>query len=282
MIRYIRQSEIKEWKTCRRAWYLSYGRNLTPASHKPDTSDLGTLVHGGLEVYYRDGQDPAEWVLAHRPEGEQFNQTVELARIMVEGYVEWVAEEGVDVGLRFEQAEELIEVEFGVYSGDTVVVQGRQDLVVYDEALGQRLLIDNKTVQTLDQAADMLPQNEQLLTYAVLRMLASDPIDGAIHNNLRRVKRTATAKPPFYGRERVNYNRTQLQNHWRHMHGTITDMVHVAQQLEAGADHQFLTPPSPSKDCSWRCPFFHACPMMDDGSNWEGFLSEFFVPKEIA
>lgn len=272
MQRKIRQSEIKTFKTCKREWYLEYVRSLAPLGGESSTADLGTMVHKALEFYYTD-RDWSDAIDAEAPEAE-------LASIMVAGYVDWVAEQGMDVGLHVVGVEEPVEVSFGEFNGDEVIVTGRQDLILWDEALDETILMDHKTVQNLDQAADNLIQNEQLLTYITLRRLSGQPISGAAHNSLRRVKRTASAKPPFYGRRRITPNGQQLDNHLLHMRAAIGEMVATAQALELDDElHQRLAYPNPGRECGWRCDFFHVCPMMDDGSNWEGYLSNFYVPK---
>lgn len=272
MIRKIRQSEIKAFKRCRRKWMLSYLRNLERIQYDEheETARIGTEVHAVLDSYYRGGAMP-------------LLDDSTLPGIMVEGYLDWLSETGADAGLKVVYSEERIEHPFGTFHGDEVILTGKLDLVVHDEATGLNLLLDHKTVQSLDQAGEQLKVDDQLQTYVLLLRARGVEVDGALHNMLRRVKRTAKATPPFYGRRIVRFNEEQLENHEMHLRATLAEMVRQAQAIEGGVDHHLTAYPNPTKDCTWDCPFLAVCPMMDDGSDWEGFLSqEYRIRKEAV
>lgn len=48
-------SQLKQFKACRRAWYLHYVENLEPVS-KSDALTVGTNYHALLETLYKDGK----------------------------------------------------------------------------------------------------------------------------------------------------------------------------------------------------------------------------------
>lgn len=53
-------SQIKQFKACRRAWYLHYVENLEPVT-KSDALTTGTNYHNGIEMLYKEGTfEPAE------------------------------------------------------------------------------------------------------------------------------------------------------------------------------------------------------------------------------
>lgn len=271
--RRVRQSEIKTFKRCRRKWNLQYVRNLERVRYdddEPDVARVGIQVHDALDAYYR-GSDPDQVAIPSDP----------LAAIIVEGYFEWVADTGADAGLEVIHSEERLSVPYGTYLGVDIVVTGRLDLVVHDAVTGLNLLLDHKTVQSFDQFGAQLKVDDQLLTYVALLRAQGIEVDGAMHNMLRRVKRTPRATPPFYERRIVRFNDTQLANHHTHMQSTLGELMHSAHRLDSNpADHHLYAVPNPTKDCTWDCPFLAVCPMMDDGSDWEGLLANEYRQRE--
>ncbi len=277
---YVRQSEIKGWKRCRRNTDLQYWKGYERTIiQSTSTADTGTIAHVGLAAIYR-GTDPfvamAAWLEA-KPEVLRplYQPNYDLAVIMVRGYIEWIAEEGMDVGLTVTGVERTIEVPFMEVDGHLVHLTAQVDLEVIDHH-GQPGLIDHKSVDRIDLSPmDLL--DEQRMTYAVMRELE----DGTkyrwtAHNQLRRVKRGVQAKPPFYGRPRLVFNDEQMANHRKHMMGTVAEIVRHRLAIEDGADPQVLLPPNPTKDCSWDCRFREVCKLMDDGSDAEGYLGQWY------
>ena len=282
--RIIRQSEIKKFKRCRRSWSLAYHQQLGKKQEfvVPGIRELGTLVHLGLERYYGYAEDvdatiDAEWALLSEVDKERQLGNYTLARIMLQGYIQHVQDTGIDAGWRILATERQIEYPFGTILGDEIILTGKIDMEVLDEYDIPRF-VDHKTVQTFD-IGRQLSVDDQLLTYAVLRRLEGMQFHGATYNMLRKVKRTGTAKPPFYDRLDINFNDTQLDNHYATLHGVLTDLVNVAQRLEGGESSQTAAYPNPNRDCGWDCDYISACSMMSDGSDFQGYLDTYFEKR---
>lgn len=282
MQRMIRQSEIKKFKRCRRSWLLGYQRKLSLiTSDEASPAKLGTLVHGGLEVYYDEtrpetitGYLDAQWAgLTERQRADKkIISRFGYARPMLLNYVKHVEDNGLDAAWEIVAVERVAEFPFGTILGEDIVVTAKLDLEVIEYDVPK--LVDHKSVQSLDQA--FLQVDDQLLTYALQRRdMEGVLVANALHNNLRRVKHTATSNPPYYSREPVTFNNRQLDNHRHHMTQVLTEMVTMYQYLEAGGDIHAAYP-NPTKDCRWDCPFIGVCAMVDDGSDYQGFLDTYY------
>lgn len=300
----ISQSEIKTWQDCNRRWYITYYRQLGMPKAIGETGalSLGTNIHAALELLYRKGISPLDTVnkiyldQIEVVSSDEFaavdKETVlknlrsehDLAKAMIEGYIEWSEQEGIDAEMEFVSAEEEVVVPSGI-SG--VSLRGKLDQRWIRKVDGARLFRDWKTAQELTSPAKFLPMDTQFLTYALLEHLKAlgeetpdsprPRTDGGLYTMLRKVKRTASAKPPFYGQIEVRFNKNSLRSHWFHVHKVLEDIVQAHQALDAGSDHHSVAPPRPSKDCTWKCEFFAICSMFDDGSHVEGLLDEYYT-----
>lgn len=292
----ITNSELQTFKDCRRRWYLAWHRRLRPISQKKvGAAPLGSRVHEALESLYK-GMNPLATLEASRErdaaalDGDlealhQLDAEHQLALIMVEGYIEWLAETGEDEGLEVVGLEAKVEVPFTGITGATaagwteVTLMGKLDQRVRRQVDGAVLFLDHKTVGSIPQAIKFLHMDEQMLHYHLLEMLAALDRDdspgiaqGALYNMLRKVKRTARANPPFYGRHLVTHTTVELRNYWMRVVGETEDIARATAQLNAGVDHRAVAYPRPTKDCEWKCEFFAVCPLFDDGSAAETML----------
>lgn len=295
---YIRQSAIKKFKRCRRSWHLSYVRNLVPHMDpaKPATGkrDIGTLVHLGLEAYYK-GEDPAAAVASRQAEivsaiqlnadkfgydytgiPAEWQETFNMANIMLDGYVQHAADEGIDAHQRtlFAGVETPLSAFAGNFGGHDVYVTGTVDQIVQDVFDDSITIRDHKTVDQFTKS-EVFAVDDQGLTYDWLVSRALGLRAARFeHNMLRKVKRTARATPPFYARQSFTITDTQRTAFEAHLHDTLTDMVRC---MDGGALY-----PNPTRDCSWDCDFLAVCPMMDNGDDAEGMLANWFQPREEA
>jgi hypothetical protein len=197
---------------------------------------------------------------------------------MLEGYLQWVEEEGIDSELEMISTEEVLNMP--MFDG-SVELQGKIDMRVRRKADGVRMFRDFKTVGgSFDQFYSTAHMNEQILTYMMLETAQNkegERSEGGIFTMLKKVKRSANARPPFYEQMEVRHNVFALRNFWQRIHGTIGDLLSVRKQLDEGVTHQLVAYPHPTRDCKWKCPFFAMCPMFDDGSAVEQALNDSYA-----
>lgn len=281
-----RQSDIKVWKECGRRSWLGTMRNLTKNEVHPNKSHIGTAVHAGVAAYYH-GTDPYHAIDAQmdiwRDVGfvteedlPEWAKTIEMAKLMVSGYIDWVQVEGMDHGQRFFIIEQRFEKYVGNFQGVEVYVNGAIDIGSEDD-LGIKRMYDTKTKGDL-KPDGLLVINDQLLTYD---WLTDYTFDFGVHNMMKRSKRTARAAPPFYGRDEVKFTDATRAAFLVRMKGTIKKMVDAYLTMEQDPRQHFaVAEANPTKDCSWKCPFYNACPMFDLGDDAEGFITDNYRQKE--
>jgi len=289
----ISNSEIQTFKDCRRRWWLTYYRRLKPkVKNFTGALALGSRIHEALDRHYSTGQDLLE---AHtdlvredlKKMSDSYRDTTsleaeaDLGRIMLEGYLEWVEQEGIDAELEMISTEEILERPM---LDGKVILQGKIDMRVRRKIDGARMIRDFKTVGgSFADFGSMAHMNEQVKTYMLLdeaQEVPGERTDGAIFTMLRKVKRGAYAKPPFYEQIEVRHNRFTLRAFLDQLEGTLTDMLDVREALDAGGSHYRNAYPTPTKDCKWKCQFFATCPLFDDGSAAEAALSDAFAVSD--
>lgn len=301
-------SSIKTFKRCRRKWWLSWYRGLKPVVESPTGAlAIGQRVHQVLrEWYVPEGQqriDPLDalellivkdWTAIaqqYDSRGEsittelqrKFSSEAELARAMVEGYLDWLAETGGDSDFAVVASETYLEAEITdkliPFKKPTKII-GKLDVRVKRLRDGVRRFIDHKTVATFLNARQTLTLDEQMLHYMLLEKLTTkeneERCDAAIYNMLRKVKRTAKAQPPFYQRITIHHNAHAISSYEERLYATVEDLNVAQEALDDGQPVNRWAYPNPTRDCYWDCPFFQICPMFDDGSNVEGMISQHF------
>jgi hypothetical protein len=298
----ISNSEVAVFKRCRRRWWLSQFRGLTPLRQAATgPAALGTRIHTHLALYY----DPAQELTVEDVLGLWENDTIELyasypgdtdlpgeselGRIMLEGYFEWLAAEGADSDLEIVSAERSVSLPVLDWNGPRpVTLVGKTDMQVRRRSNNARLFVDHKSVGNLADLPKIADIAEQFLHYGVLELMehlqtvgtleGASFADGGMYNMLRKVKRTARANPPFYGRHEVRHNRDVLRSYWVRLLGEIAEIQRAEDRLLAGEDHRAVAYPTPTKDCSWDCQFRAVCPMLDDPTaHAELFLAEAYT-----
>lgn len=292
----ISNSEIQTFKDCPRKWWLTYYRGLKQkAENHVGPLPLGTRIHNALEDYYVNGgnivdsytrlqnADNLRFLASGQAtqidDVKKFNSESELGRIMVEGYVEWLDETNADAKIEVIGAEKKLSHRL-VELDKRVELIGKVDLRIRRRSDGSRATFDHKSAVSFNNYYDFSHMSEQLMHYTMLEKL--DPnddskVDGGIYNLLKKVKRTPAAKPPFYERVDVRFNKKQLNSFWTRTMGTVSNMMRTRDALDAGANPLFVAYPRPRMDwgCG-KCDFFKVCTMFDDGSDAEGFLEDHF------
>jgi RecB family exonuclease len=287
-------STFKTATRCPRHWYLSYflGYGKRPEDDNPVTvATLGTRVHCALEAYYGYGLDPiaALRVIYYLAERENPHKADELdhqhgyAKAMIEGFIQWSEEEGIDAALEVIATECVEERPLLLDDHTIVTLVAKLDQKVRRLTDGAILFRDWKTVGTLSKA-HLLVLDEQMRFYSLLEALSAsetgERADGGLYTMLLRSKRTPKANGPFYREVEVRFNQHDHESMWRRTKTRATHLVNVTRALEAGGDHRGLVPPNPGDYCGWGCPFTLICPMMDDGSRWEDALQANFVKRD--
>jgi len=286
-------SEIQTFKDCRRRWWLTYYRGLKPRE-KDFTGALamGSRIHAALDAHYAQGipllkahsdlvEEEKKLLLADFRDVSSLETEAELGRIMLEGYEQWVEENGIDAELEIISTEEQIVAP--LFNGE-VELQGKLDMRVRRKADGVRMFRDFKTVGgSLSEFANMAHMNEQVLTYMLLEATKTDEAnrsEGGIFTMLKKVRRSASAKPPFYDQIEVRHNVFTLRAFWNRIHGVIGDLMRVRTALDNKEPHTVVAYPRASRDCKWKCQFFAICPMFDDGSAVEQAISEMYEESD--
>ena len=300
----VSNSELQTFKRCRRKWWLAWYRRLMLQTEDfTSVRATGTRVHRALAYWYvPDGEkrvDPRDalervivddWTKVARLAQErrtsdeqlgelavEFAQATNLERAMVEGYVQWLEETGADAELRVIASETPLVVDQivdmgGDYHHEQREIQfiGLLDVRAKRTTDNVNLLIDHKTVGDLTAPVVTLPQNEQMLHYMLMEFLSLDDsdvrCDGALYNMMRRVKRSAKAKPPFYDRIEVRHNKFELESYRRRALAATREILVAIDRLERGEEHLDVVYPSPNPTCRFECDFFAVCNLLDDGS----------------
>jgi PD-(D/E)XK nuclease superfamily len=292
----ITNSEIQTFKDCKRKWWLGHYRALKPKSKSlVGPLALGVRIHNALEAYYTTGENPVDVYeqlqrvdnalfletndAAFEDKVKKFNSEAELGRIMLEGYMDWLSEENADANIEVIGAEKKLSIRLTDFD-PRVELMGKTDLKVKRASSGNHAILDHKSAQSFTSYYETSHMSEQLMLYVLLEKADKengDPkVDGGIYNLLKKVKRSGTAKPPFYERMDVRFNDKTLESFWIRTLGTVRDIMELRDRLDAGEDHRFYAYPSPTRDCTWKCPFFQVCPMFDDGSSAEAMIENFF------
>lgn len=295
----VSNSSIQTFKQCRRKFWLEHYRRMRPKQRETvGPLALGSRVHKALEIYYGElaegvssedadlagiwaqlCENDREFLFEEFMDTSTLDNEAELGRIMLEGYLEWISDEGIDSDLEILSQEETLQSDF---LGGRVKVVGKIDQRVRRKSDGTRLIRDFKTTANLADLHKTLQMNEQFILYMVLEMLKKDEEDrvsGAIVTALKKNKRTSAAKPPFFEQIEVMHNIFELRNFYLRLQGELQQIVQMWDALDAGEDPQTVAYPTPTRDCSWKCPFNQICPMFDDGSDAERALSDQFEKR---
>lgn len=292
----VSNSSMKTFKHCRRKYYFQYVQrwDRDPRTTNPaNARELGTRIHCALEAYYGYGIDPLDalgyiydLVIDERPDYEEdLRKEAQLAIVMVSGYLEWVAEEGIDEDHQVVSTESVVSVPVLLPNGTTATVKGKLDQIVRRTSDGTLRFRDFKTVGTLGKANGLV-RDEQMRLYSLLMLLDTGGgygrmrVDGGLYNMLLRSKRTARATGPFYEQLEVSYNVDDHRSMQKRLIGTLVDMERMHNELAMGTDHRYVAYPNPDERCEWMCPFSKVCSLHDDGSRAGDAMKSQFISAD--
>ena len=288
-------SEISTWHDCRRKWLLSYYLSLEKKEREVRyPTAVGNLVHGGFEVFYLNGgihgegsEELARKYLADKraidlmecaeEHLETINKAHKTAEACLTSYFHWLDQTGADLNLRILGAEDKLSMPGPI---EDTFLNGRIDLLAEDTRNGDIVVIDLKTVGSIQEKIRMLHLDTQAKTYA---LLARHKFGRPVKVAFRIVKvnlRTAKTKGPQEEEYVIHLNEGQLDTYQKQLKGVFTDIQNITTALDEGGLHQTLAYPSPSDSCSWKCPFFAVCPLIDDpASDSEWLLNDAYKAK---
>ena len=151
----ISNSEVQTFKDCRRKWWLSYYRRLQPRMKQMTGAlALGSRIHLAFDTHYSLGvpllEAHSELVKKDKEllelEGRDtydLDSEADLGRVMLEGYEQWVEENGIDAELEMISTEEVLSMP--LFDGK-VELQGKIAMRVRRKSDGVRMFRDFKTV----------------------------------------------------------------------------------------------------------------------------------------
>lgn len=295
----VANSEIQTMKRCKRKWWLSYYLRLRLRREGVGALSVGNMVHFPLEIYYRGQERNPETFDWRTPLAEHYQERLahpefphdkapemqadyELASIMLKGYFEWLTEEGMDSDIEIVSAEREVEVFLDQILGWDVHLIAKLDTEIRLKSNGWRSFMDHKSVANVKDLPKIIEMNEQLKMYGLIQRLEAHQrqtgeqqfAHGGVLNQIRKVKRTAKSNPPYYDRAGVMHNDEVYATFYRRVFGEVYDLLTLRARLDAGNDHQQVAYPTPTRDCSWDCPFLLICPRFDDGSDVGAIIAE--------
>lgn len=286
-------SGMKEFMEDKRKWMLNSIFGFKKKDEAPvGPLALGSRVHSALEYLYTHGDgllteysrlaEVDRELFMESPDGfwtekvEAFNSEAELGRIMLEGYQEWAEEEGLDADITVEAVEKSVSAPI---KDGRVMLMSKQDLTIIDHMDDARVIRDFKTAQNMSDYDKIASIDSQLPFYQYVESLA-DPsvrLDGGQFVVLRKVKRSARSKPPFYQVWRTRTNEHALESISLKVDGLADEMLDTRDRILRGEDHRRVAPSNPTRDTSWKNPYYNLYPLMDDGSDYIRMLENEFV-----
>jgi RecB family exonuclease len=289
-------TEISTWRDCRRKWMLTYYLGLRKKERDVRyPTAVGNLVHGAFETFYLAGglDNPnaptlaREYLVDQRATdladcASEHHETIVKAHKTADAcftsYLHWLDETGADLDLRIIGSEDKLTMDGPVEGTE---INGRIDLLAEDTRTGDIVVIDLKLVSSISDKIRMLHLDTQSKQYA---LLARHKYERPVRVAFRIVKmnqRSAKTKGVQEEQYEIVLNNGQIETYMRQLEGITSDIIAVTERLDRGEHHQLVAYPSPSDSCSWKCPFFAVCPMLDDpASDAEWLLNDAFEQRQ--
>jgi hypothetical protein len=304
----VRTSERKDFKRCQWRWWQRWRRGLVN-NDVGNALWFGTGIHLALEVYYGPG-------FRRRPEAalatwdaycaEDYGRLVrddldtkvpadQLGHAML---VEYFRQYGGDPDWYFLAVERSGEVPI-VIDGVQVGWYGfTYDGVFRDMRTRKIWLLEHKTATSIrtthlsldDQAgsylwvapddllaAGLIKPGEQLegIMYNFLRKGMPDerPCDPDGYRLNKNGSRSLQQPAPLFQREEVS--RTQAER--QHQARRVQDEFRHMQAIRTG---QLPLLKTPTRDCSWDCPFFNLCELHEANQDWRGYARDAYTVED--
>jgi hypothetical protein len=284
-------SDLQRYTNCPRSWYLgTYLRLKRKAEPLDGPLPFGSRIHTALERWGRGEVEKPEdaYDALMKADFDRANELglftdglvkeAELGHIMLEGFPDWLEEYGFDEKYEVLSVEaklsETLMVPVGLDQEPVgVLLRGKLDQRLRRRSDKAVLVNDFKTTSSLSpDTIGNFDQTPQLRLYLLLERQQA-PADqwsaGYVITLLRKVKRTKTANPPFYGIIERNVSEANLRAAAMNIRAQVTDLVATKSMLDANAiKPELIVPFHVSWQCK-SCPFRNPCFEMQDG-NWSG------------
>lgn len=220
-------SEERAFKTCRLAHYFEYelGYRLKLPNRKLSN---GIIFHLGVGAHY-EGHSDAEvrrliedesdkrWAEINAANAEMpnyaealatFQKDREMLLVMVQGYIDWIHQTGLDDQYETVETEVAHEV---VIPGAVATIPVRMDLVQRNKVSGRLRLVDFKTARSIpnDLTGYMMSEqngNYQLATLAVFNELPTE----MAYRFARKIIPSGRTKPPYFAERRIHLTKKEL------------------------------------------------------------------------
>jgi hypothetical protein len=257
---------------------------------------LGSRLHAALESYYTGIKDgvPVDLLAAHSTlveadrldllarghSSDDLDKEADLGRVILEGYLQWVEEEGVDANLHITGVEDRLTVP--VLDGRAALT-GKIDLRAKDKRSGEDIAIDFKSSIRFTDLTTTAHLSPQLRTYLILDRLdgGADGLQSGTYRMLKKSKRTARATPPFYEEYTVRFSQRNLSTFKTGLDGKIGAIMDARDSLDVGANPDAVCYAVPTRNCTFACDFFSVCGVIDDDrAAAEDMLSESFIQED--
>lgn len=287
----ISNSEIGTFLDCRRKYYFQYYLHLqkkTNGEGKVNNLTFGTKIHEALGAWYVSGgqEDPNKIIkqlfIDERPMVvgygdsdllKKFDEQEKMGVMLIGHYMDQVLKNGLDYGFTYISSEEEMEMEIL----PDVNFIGKIDALMERDVDGSKFLLEHKSYASSNAAqhikvAHIEPQH---LGYMLLyRANHDDYLSGTILNIIRKLKTLNRSKDPIIIREIIRHNQVEMDNYFRRLQEIAREIKLFIERVDSeGVKAAY---PTPTTDCSWKCDFFSVCPLVDDGSDWEGMLKANF------
>lgn len=255
----ITASDLKLFMACKRAWAWNQADYRLPEARTGNMA-LGTRVHAALEHYYKTGLDP---LVEHERlfrndladvsgwEEDQLFADVIVGRKLVQGFLDWLTEEGADDDYTVEAVEHQIEAPF---LDGKVLLRGKIDTLFRRKDNGFLVISDTKTSGKRGaHVRAALERSWQHTVYAIaLSILRPDEhIAGSYYTMLYK------SGHPIVERFRVPGSTVLRPHTVDQLTAICTEMLDVPDPLSPKAY------PCPSEHCHW-CEYRQPCEIAAD------------------
>lgn len=279
-------SSIHNYMQCPRAWWFRDVRRLGLVLDKRTGAlGFGARFHKALEMW-GNGEvsapvDAWETLMDHEYglatdrgglELDDLSKEDTLGRVMLDGFLDWRAEEGEDQEYETIAVEKKLSNQLDITTPQgeivTIWLYGKLDRLLRHREFGTYLIADWKTSKNMEQATkETLELSPQPRIYKALlaHEMPDIPVVGIRYTVFRKVLRTGRAVPPFTFNYDLNLSDYNVEQHLTRVSAIAGEMMGAVHRLESGAPHALVAPFNPGWQCR-NCPFRGPCWLLQTAS----------------